>query len=237
MPPKGKPQPGVSEIELLRWWISTGADFNAKVGELEQNEKIKPLLAAFQSGNWQQKEQLDVPMEAVEAGDTSAINKLRRHGVVVIPESLGSNYLNVNFIVAEKNDDEAVQLLRPLSKQIISIKLQGSKISDYALNILSECKMLTSLNISNTEITDKGIQKLNALSRLQSLNLVSTKVTAPGLMQLQSLKNLQKLYVYKTLVKPSELETLQKVFSSSYIDTGNYSLPVMASDTMVISLL
>ncbi len=51
MPPKEKKQLTLNEISLLHWWINTGADFNKKVKELPQTERMKPVLLALQSGS------------------------------------------------------------------------------------------------------------------------------------------------------------------------------------------
>ena len=48
MPPKEKPQLKENEIALIHWWIATGATFDKKIKELEQTEKIKPVLLALQ---------------------------------------------------------------------------------------------------------------------------------------------------------------------------------------------
>ena len=48
MPPKEKPQLKDNEIALIHWWIATGATFDKKTKELEQPEKIKPILLALQ---------------------------------------------------------------------------------------------------------------------------------------------------------------------------------------------
>ncbi len=43
MPPKEKTQLSATEIEILDWWISTGADVHKKIKELPQSEKAKQV--------------------------------------------------------------------------------------------------------------------------------------------------------------------------------------------------
>ena len=79
MPPKEKSQLSPSEISLLHWWISTGADFHKKVKELDQTEKIKPVLLALQSVSADPvKETADVPAEPVAAAKASDIELLTK---------------------------------------------------------------------------------------------------------------------------------------------------------------
>ena len=46
MPPEGKPQPGMAELELLEWWIAAGAPSDKKVVDLQPPPQIQDLLAA-----------------------------------------------------------------------------------------------------------------------------------------------------------------------------------------------
>ncbi len=69
MPPKEKPQPSESQIVLLKWWISQGASFVKKVKEVDQPDKIKPLLLSLQKTASDEKEQIDIPVAKVEKAD------------------------------------------------------------------------------------------------------------------------------------------------------------------------
>ena len=45
MPPKGKVQLSVDELQLIQWWIEGGAGFGKKVSDLKKDEKINRLKA------------------------------------------------------------------------------------------------------------------------------------------------------------------------------------------------
>ena len=49
MPPKEKSQLTEKEIALLHWWIAGGASFTRKTKEMDQPEKIKPILISLQN--------------------------------------------------------------------------------------------------------------------------------------------------------------------------------------------
>lgn len=232
MPPKEKKQLTPSEISLLHWWISTGADFNKKVKDLPQTEKIKPVLLALQSGSSDGQNKItDVPETPVAKPDEAIVKRLKEAGVIVIPVAKNSNYLSVSFVTAGPAADTLVKLLGPLKKQIVWLKLDNSAISDAAMDEIAKLPALTRLYLSNTNITDKGVGKLQALQQLQSLNLVGTKVTAQGVMELKEIKGLKNLYLYHTAVSNSDWIQLQKAFPAAQLDSGKYTVPTFATDT------
>ena len=232
MPPKEKPQPGKQDLDLLHWWVNSGADFNKKVKDLAQTEKIKPLLLGLQSAEIKEEITLsDVPENTVEKADPAAVKKLQDRGVAVINVAQNSNYLSANFVAVDSFTEKDLQLLEPLKKQLIWLKLGSSKITDANLQAIPKLSSLTRLFLEKTLITDKGLQQLKNLSKLQYLNLVGTKVTANGLGQLKDLKNLQQIYLYQTLISGNEWNNLKKIFPKTLIDTGGYKVPLLESDT------
>ena len=232
MPPKEKPQLTPAEISLLHWWISTGADFNKKVRDLPQNEKIKPVLLALQSGSAvDENKPTDVPGTPVAKADEAVISRLKRSGVIIIPVAQNSNYLSVNFVTASSGADTLIKLLEPLRKQLVWLKLDNAAISDAAIDEISKLIALTRLQLSSTNITDKGIGKLQSLKQLQSLNLVGTKITTQGVMQLNKLKNLKNLYLYHTGVISNDWAVLHKAFPAAQLDSGKYTVPTFVTDT------
>jgi mono/diheme cytochrome c family protein/uncharacterized membrane protein len=233
MPPIEKPQLSKQDLDLLHWWVSTGADFNKKVKELPQTEKIKPALLALQSGEVKEEDGRlsDIPGKAVEKADNAAIQNLRERGIAVIPVAQNSNYLSANFVAVDSLTEKDLQLLEPLKKQLIGLKLGNAKITDANLEIIAKLSSLAGLFLERTLVTDKGIVQLKKLSQLQYLNLVGTKVTAKGLEQLKDLKDLRKIYLYQASISGSEWSNLKKLFPKTMIDTGGYKVPVLAGDT------
>jgi uncharacterized membrane protein/mono/diheme cytochrome c family protein len=234
IPPKEKPQLNERQIALIHWWIDKGADFEKKVKELEQPEKVQPLLLALQGNQKENKPPSTIPLQEVEKADEKAIFALKDIGVAVTPVAKGSNYLTANFVTAVSVSDETIKLLLPIKKQLVWLKLRDTKITDKALQILTECTNLTILHLNNTNITDNGLQSLKSLTNLQLLNLVDTKITASGVEQLANLKKLQSLYLYKTNVKADSWSNLRKIFPTVMIDTGGYTIPFLSSDTALV---
>lgn len=231
MPPKEKPQLTAEEIALLHWWINTGADFNKKVKDLPQTEKIKPVLAALQSGNVK-KEANGAPDQQVAKADAKIVDRLKKAGVMVVPVAQNSNYLSVNFVNA--NADSLLSLLEPLKEQLLWLKLDHAVVNDAAMQTIGKLTSLTKLELNNTLITDKGMTPLQALHHLTSLNLTGTKVTAKGVELLKPMKELRYVYLYQTGVRNEEWPLLQKQFPSARLDSGNYKVQALPTDTMIV---
>lgn len=234
MPPKEKPQPTEQQIALLHWWISNNADFTKKVKELQQTDKLKPILLALQNVTAIKKEATDIPKTTVEKADEKVIDQLRQKGVVVLPVVQNSNYLMANFVTDTIVDKDDLQLLLQLKKQLIWLKLDDTNIGDDGMQNISQLTNLIKLDLSHTNITDKGLQQLQPLTNLQYLNLVGTKISAQSLLQLKNLYTLQSLYLYQTNVGKNDWETLRTTFPKTQIDSGGYIVPLLATDTSLV---
>ncbi|HJW17362.1 MAG TPA: c-type cytochrome domain-containing protein [Flavisolibacter sp.] len=230
MPPKKKPQLTKDQIALLHWWVEQGAPFTKKVEDLQQTDKVKTFLAALQQPVASGAESNE-PETSVEAADPKAIEALKSRGVVVLPIAQNSNYLSVNFVSASKISDKDLQLLLPLKKQLLILKLSDAPVTNAGLPLISNMAGLRKLYLDHTSITDEGLSSLKKLGQLQYLNLVGTQISMNGLKQLQALKELKTIYLYQTRVNASEWPALKKMFPGVLIDSGGYHVPTLQSDT------
>jgi len=232
MPPKEKPQLTKTEIDLLHWWVSTGADVSKKIKDLPQTEKIKTMLTALQTGEQvEEKQAVDIPAKAVAAADEKAITALKNAGVMIVPVAQNSNYLSANFVTVTLNADSVIKLLEPIQKQLVWLNLSYSGVTDAGLANVGKLDNLTRLFLNNTAVTDKGIVELKKTTSLRYINLVSTKISLTGLSQLKDLKELQSIYLYKTSVTNDQWNDLKKIFPKVTLDSGGYVVPVLVTDT------
>lgn len=238
MPPKGKPQLSKEHIAILQWWVSAGADFHKKVSQLDQTESIKPALLALQAGTTEKIDEADtdLPVQDVAAADSGIISKLSDAGVMVIPVARGSNYVGATFITAEKNVESSLKLLDGLKKQLLWLKIDGLALKDSSIQKIAALTALRRLHLTNTEMPDESVALLANLKELASLNLTGTPVTANGIIKLKTLPRLKNLYLYKTAITATERDELKKQFPSVNIDFGNYTLPMLATDTTEVKI-
>lgn len=106
MPPKGKPQLTENEINLLHWWIQNGANFEKKLSDLPQDDKIKPVLASLMAGavltSTLGKTEPESPVYTmkISAAGEGDITKLKEKNVLVLPLAKSLNLLEVSCINA-----------------------------------------------------------------------------------------------------------------------------------------
>lgn len=231
MPPKEKSQLTEQEVSIIHWWISSGASFDKKVKELNQPDKIKPALLALQNETEKVETIPDIPLTPVEKADDSALARLRSKGIVILPVATNSNYLIANFVTASSVTNKDLSLLLPIKKQLVSLKLGSSKISDSGAVVIGQCTALIRLQLNNTAITDQGLASFKNLKELKYINLVGTPVTTKGILELKELKKLQSIYLYHTGIKSDEWPSLKKEFPATQLDTGGYIVPTLESDT------
>ncbi len=234
MPPKEKKQMTAAETALIHWWVKSGASFEKKSKELPQDAAVKALLSALENPLAAEAAVALTPEVPVEKADPVALQKLRDRGAVVLPVSANSNYLSANFVSVDRVTDDDMKLLQPINKQLVSLKVGDTRISDSGLAVIGSLTALRRLHIERTAITDKGLPALNALSKLQDLNLVGTAITSRGVMQLKNLKSIKNIYLFETSVIKTGWAELQQAFPNAHLDSGGYIVPVLHSDTTLV---
>lgn len=234
MAPKEKPQLTSSEKALVAWWIDNGADFTKKVKDLQQPDKIKPFLVSLQKGNEERKTTTDIPTAPVDKGSDAVINKLRNSSVLVQPVSAGSNYLEINFINVTGPVDSLIFFLPVLKNQMVRLNMGGKALKDKEISPIGQCLNLRRLELDHSGITDSALVFLQDLEQLQSLNLVGTSVTVEGILKLKKLHHLQSIYLYQTKIGNKDWQRLTKNFPGVAMDSGGYTIPFIATDTVIV---
>jgi mono/diheme cytochrome c family protein len=258
MPPKDKRPLHEKQLALIHWWIDQGADFTRRVKELQQPDSIRPALLSLQQKRRSRLSPSDMPAAQVEAADPKAIDTLMARGVLVLPLAQNSNWLEADFSFLPPAPDSSspspsplspssssssssvpscsslLPLLLSLRQQLVSLRLTNTDIGDSALATISSCRAIRVLDLSGTRITDKGLPVLRSLDSLRVLNLVGTGVTADGVLALRPLKKLRAIYLFNTGIATKDWSRLQKAFPLTLLDSGNYSIPFLATDTEVV---
>jgi len=224
MPPKEKKQLNEKEIEILKTWIASGADFKKSVRDGGQLATLEKIMGSEKSAS-----RTDVPDEETEAADNAVIAGLQKLGVVIIPVATNSNYLSANLINTTSMDS-AISLLVSVKDQLIWLKTGDQPVTDNHLKPIGALTKLTKLSLDHAQITDDGLTNLKSLNALNYLNLNNTKISVAGISHLASLK-LQSLFLYGTNIKAEELVNVKKILPTTAIELGNLQVPLLASDT------
>jgi hypothetical protein len=220
MPPKGKTPLTDGQVALLTWWIDQGASFDKKVADLKVNDAIRPVLASLGgSGPAGAGVALVAGGPAPESpvltmklpvADPTAIDELKKIGLLVLPLSKELNQLEVSAVNARGFSDAQAALLPKLANQIVWLKVGDTQVSDAALVYISRLRNLQKLHLEQTKVTDAGLKQLKALANLEYLNLYGTAVTDAGLSELAGFKKLKTVYLWQTKVTGQGLANLKK---------------------------
>jgi uncharacterized membrane protein len=204
MPPEGKMQLDREEIKLIGWWINTGGSEHEQYLHLKKVDSIQSIMVT----KFQPKKGLD--LVDIPFADPSRIKSLTNPYRNVSQISAVKPYVAV-FLGGKKDftfNDLAE--LNSISKQIVSIDLGNSAVSDSDMKALSDFPHLQKLHLQNISIGDEGLQHLRNLRYLEVLNLSGTNITGKALDEISGWKNLKKLYVYNTSIEYPSIESLRK---------------------------
>ena len=216
MPPSGRRPLTDDQIELIGWWIDSGASSQVTVAEAAPPEEISALLTRLTGTA--EKGPLDIEVAAASAED---IAPLEAHGIMVLPLSSETNLLQVLFTnVKDSFTPEDLSLLQPIGEQIAWLNLASASVSDQGLSVIQELPNLSRLHLEKTAVTDDGLAHLTNLQHLEYLNLYNTGVTDNGLQHLKSLASLKKLYLWQTEVTPEAAQSLAEAIPDIDVNMG-----------------
>ncbi|MGK6350334.1 c-type cytochrome domain-containing protein [Parapedobacter sp. DT-150] len=234
MPPKGRTPITADQIKLIAWWIDAGAPADKKVKELEQPEAIQPILLALEGDTGDSDATgTGTSLADIPPADADAVEKLLAKGIKVVTLATGKHQLAINAINYPQFNDQDAQLLAALGEHIIQLKLDDTQITDSALQQIGKLPALQRLHLENTAVGNAGLAHLSTCKQLRYLNLVNTQVTDEGLTLLAQLPALQTVYLYQAGVTSQGLSRLSQARPEVQIDTGNYRLPALPTDTIV----
>lgn len=217
MPPDGKKQMEPHEIEILTWWIDSGASPDVKVADAAMPENVKAAVAKLVPP-----EVLQAQAEAATAA--AAAEEAAREKLAAVVESLRAEFpAALSFESQESSgltftavsmrdrfDDAALAKLAPVAASLVSLDLSGTTVTDAGLATLADAVDLRMLRLSQTGVTDAGLAQLRGLASLESLNLYGTGVTADGVMALAELPALKRLYLWQTAVDAAGADKLRE---------------------------
>jgi uncharacterized membrane protein len=204
MPPEGKQQLDREEIRLIGWWINTGASEDEKYLHMSKVDSIHSIMLS----KFQPKQGLD--LVKIPFADPNKIAALSNPYRTVSQISAVKPYVAV--FLGSKKDFNAndIKELNGLSRQIVSIDLGNSSVSNADLKTLADFPHLQKLHLQNLPISDEGLKPLGNLRYLDVLNLSGTDITGNALNEISGWKNLKKLYIYNTPVDDTSVESLRQ---------------------------
>jgi len=213
MPPRGD-RFGYTDIQILKYWIETGADSLAVFNSETMNKELIDLMNRDYGLDYSPKPYYD--KVKVDRPDEVLIEQLRQSGFRV-------SYLGeTNFLldVAFKNDsisNEQIELLNKVSDHVTILKLADCNLKDEAIKDLVPMKHLTRIDLSKNNLAEGVLTFLTKHEHLESVNLNETNVTRELLDNLLSTFNDLRVYVHNTKITPQEFANLMQTYAKAEI--------------------
>lgn len=225
MPPKEKRQPEKAHIELVKAWISAGADFSKTLGAagIEKN-----LLVPF----FKKESIPDFPITDLPPIPVDSLKVFTEKGILVEPISLDNSLLKVSCINFAGFTDADWEMLEGIGSHIAWLDLSGTAVSDSLMVHVAGLPNLTVLKLSNTALRGILLEKLNANTNLKRLYLNQTEVDWNTLEVLRTHPSLMGLFAYNTPASKSETPDWAKKWGIK-LETGGYQLPVVETEKVV----
>lgn len=229
MPPGEKPQLSSSEIALIKYWVEERAQFEKPIHQFASAEKITRILRSLQEAprqSW-------IPTEPVAEAKEKDLRKIEGLGITPMPLAKESGYLMVSFTGVSDITDEQIQSLQAISEQLVWLNLAHTRVTDAQLADVAKLKRLRVLYLNYTPVSDEGLAQLAGLADLRWLSLVGTRITNRSFATIEKFDNLTDLFLYQTAVAPQAVMTFASEHQHVKLDTGNYSLQPLPTDTVV----
>lgn len=231
MPPKEKSQLTKEEIDLIVYWVSTGANFEKPFMRMPGADSMINLLASHSIGSG-----ADDPIPEVEMPDDQLLEKLRAGGIAVSFLARDNGLASLNFVNADTTRLSALLVdIVSMKRQIWELKMAGCKFSHQDWAMLSSLHSLRRLNLENSNVADQDLLRWKVLSNLRYLNLSGTSVTASGLESFSPCSSLRRMFLYHSGVTGADFPKINGLFPEAVIDTGNYQVPTFYADTTQLS--
>lgn len=215
MPPKSVKQLTRQEISLISIWIENGSSFEKSIKDFKLEENI--INYFFDT------EKPFFPMVKVSAPDDESIRKIRENKIIINPLNKNSNFLKVSSINNLDFNNDDISLLSDIKKNVVSLDLSDSKITDSIFSQLKYFANLTVLKLNNTTITGKKINQLVELKNLKRIYLVNTNFKDEYINVLTQFKSLQNVYLYNERNISQNINRNSK-FDNKIFEFGFYSL-------------
>lgn len=237
MPPKGKPQLTLEEIQLLHHWIAAGADLEKPFNAFPESDSLRQLAfnLATSSNSVPAARQKTYDFEPADPKDIKALNGPFR---VIYPVDYKSPALSLAFFVAAEYKPEMLEDCRKIAEQIVSLKLTSMPAGDEAIKTITGFRQLEVLDLNGTKISGKGLEQLTSLQHLEQITLSNTQVSADQLEKLATAPKLRKVYIWRTKATESDVANLRKkipgiIWESGYQPNASEQLtltPPLAKD-------
>jgi len=161
MPPDGKLQLTLEELNLFNRWVKAGGDFKKKINELAKTDTLALLALAYKAPKKGDDNKSIAP-------DLLAYNTSY---CTVSYSYYGSDEIFVDFFQGSFYKTESLKKLAPIKEKVASLNMQGMPLTKENINIISSCSNLRKLNLNYTKISLNELLPLKSLLKLKNISI------------------------------------------------------------------
>lgn len=125
-----------------------------------------------------------------------------------------------------KVTDRAVEALLAAKDRIVLLALDGTRVTDNAMDVVSRCPELLALSISRTRVTDRGINALRGHKKLASLAIEHTAIGDQSIDVLKSLPAIRFCYISDSRITVAGCQRLRSELAECKIEGSNNCDPL-----------
>jgi uncharacterized membrane protein len=218
MPPKDNMQLETFEIQMLKWWVSNGAETSSKVKDVSADTLMIRSIKQFHDAFSQINDVASIKRPMLDEIDATTLKKIQSLGWSLIPLSKDDHYYRAVAFNVEDSIGNALKTLSEISKNIIELKLSFSNLNDKDAIQLSAFRSLEKLWLDHTLITSKGLENLKQINNLNYLNLFACSINERDLSNYSDRRDLK-------LVYPNMKDTAWKIADTTELTTIKKQLP------------
>jgi uncharacterized membrane protein len=207
MPPKGKSQLSIDELNLFTEWIKAGADYKVHYASLSEEDTLHKIIATLVSNQPKNEVAKTYNFKPVPPDVIEKLNSPFRR---ILPISVNSPALSVKFYLKEKFNMNMLNECKEIADNIIELNLSGMPVDDEVFNIISTFSNLEKLNLNATGITGKGINQLANCKKLEQISVTTTSLGITEVKSIERMPSVKNVFIWNTKINESDLASLKK---------------------------
>lgn len=223
MPAEGKTPLTADQVDILRWWIESGAREDVVLKDATLAPHVRSILtAALGLGDSGKADAASLMSRPEVHADSAALATLVQAGFEVRQLSRSDSTLQVSAIGIHAVGENQMKALLSAQRQIVGLSLRDSGLHDTQMSTIGAMTALTRLDLGGNALTDAGIQQLHGLGKLSYLSVHDNKqITDASIAILAKLPALKRLYLWNTGITPAAAHQFAKDHPGTLIDLGD----------------
>jgi mono/diheme cytochrome c family protein len=233
MPPDGKLQLTIEELNLLSKWVKAGGNFTKKISELTKTDSLSILAMAYKA-----------PTKSSGDNKNNAPDLKEYNSSYLTVNYLfnGSEEIEVNFFQSSFYKKEQLTNLLKIKDKIVSLNMQGMPLTKEDLAIIVQFTHLKKLNLNYTKLALNDLEPLKTMTSLKNLSICGMELNQNSLTKFLEKSTFSEIHIWNNHSNEKEFEQLStsnkkiKIIIGDNLDTEIIKLtsPIIEQDSSII---